>query len=401
MTIEELHSINTPEIKEIILKHRDDDPSEFALKYSGKNIPVRAIAEQIYCYQRAVKKLPELSRNNLLYEKTALEQASGERTAKFKTAVSGFRIMDMTGGLGIDSIYLSSKFDSLVYCESDPVLYELFNKNIAALNIKNVSAYNGDSIVILQNYPDNFFDWLYVDPSRRIKGKRLLNAQNYSPNIIEHQHLLFSKAEKILIKLSPADEIEEIKKQFTYIDEIMVVSVDNECKEILVVLNKSKSDKRIPVEAVILNSKDTGFRVYSSKDNSPLKTITSPLQYFYEPDTAIIKARITAEVSEMYSMKYINNSVDYLTSENYIPEFPGRRFIIKDSFAYNKKHLTGYFKSLKIINANFARRDFPDSPEVLHKKYRIEDGGNDYFFFTRDKENNLIVIHCTKPEHSS
>lgn len=398
MTLEELHSINTPEIREIILKHRNDDPSEFALKNSGKNIPVRAIAEQIYCYQRAVKKLPLLSRQNLLYEKTALEQASGETTAKFKTAISGFRMMDLTGGLGIDSIYLSQKFDSLIYCESDPVLFEMFNINLNTLKLNNITTYNEDSITILQNYPDNFFDWLYVDPSRRTKGKRLLNAQNYSPNIIEHQDLLFSKAEKILIKLSPADEIEEIKKHVTNIDEIMVLSVDNECKEILVVLNRRKSKTHIPVEAVILNSKDDAFRIFSSKDNSPL--ITNPLKYFYEPDAAIIKAKITAEVAAQYSLKFINNSVDYLTSENHIPDFPGRKFIIKEYFTYNKKHLAGYFKTLNIKNANFARRDFPDSPEVLRTKYKIEDGGNDYFFFTRDKENKLIVVHCTKPEHS-
>lgn len=398
MTLDELRSINDDEIRELIDRHKNDDPSEFALRNSGRNIPVRAAAEQIYCYQRAHKKLPELSKKGFLYERTALEQASGELTAKYKSSlISGKKLIDVTGGLGIDTIFFSEKFQSVCYCEENPVLSELFRINSSSLRIQNIKIFNEDSIKVLQSFPDNYFTWLYADPSRRTKIQRLLNPQNYSPSVMEHQDLFMSKAENVLIKLSPANEIEEIKKSVRNIARISVVSVDNECREILLQLNRNSQEA---VKEAVLLSSGKPARVFRADLEFQNKIIDDPRNYFYEPDAAIIKARVTSNVAAQFHVRFINKSVDYLTSEYYIDDFPGRKFLIKEYFIYNKKALKEYFKQNSIINANFARRDFPDSPEVLHKKYNIVDGGKDYFFFTKDKDHNLIVIHCLKPGQS-
>ena len=86
MTAEELQQLQRPEVRDFLEKHLDDDPALFAMKYhSLKDVPVRAVAEQIACRRKAHNKLPELSKRNLFYTSLALEQASGERAACYKS----------------------------------------------------------------------------------------------------------------------------------------------------------------------------------------------------------------------------------------------------------------------------------------------------------------------------
>ena len=59
---------------------------------------------------------------------------------------------------------------------------------------------------------------------------------------------------------------------------------------------------------------------------------------------------------------------------------------------YIKKEL----KKLGISKANVTVRNFPERVDSLRKKYKIKEGGKDYLFFTTDKGNKKIAIHCVK-----
>ncbi|NTU50391.1 MAG: hypothetical protein HGA87_05870, partial [Desulfobulbaceae bacterium] len=124
MTFQELQNLLQPDIQALLALHRSDDPAAFAMQFHGRrDLPVRAMAEQLACRQKAVKKLPALSQHNMLYTPLALEQSSGERTAAYKALLlSGKRVIDLSGGLGVDAMFLARVFQEVVYCERDPLL---------------------------------------------------------------------------------------------------------------------------------------------------------------------------------------------------------------------------------------------------------------------------------------
>ncbi|NTW70608.1 MAG: hypothetical protein HGB23_12345, partial [Chlorobiaceae bacterium] len=297
MTIAELQNLLHPEIQSLLAQHHSDDPAAFAMQFHGRrDLPVRAMAEQLACRQKAVKKLPTLSQHNLLYTPLALEQASGERTAAYKASfMSGERAIDLSGGLGVDAMFLARVFQEVVYCERDPLLCAVVEHNLKVTGIANVEVKNGDSISLLAGYPDDFFDWIFVDPARREEGRRSIALEAASPDVVASHDLLLRHAQQVCIKASPALEISGLKKLFPALHTIVVVSVDRECKEILLLLERSSSaDGPVQVKAVCLNAEWEEITEVVGGGETERVVAASVKEYLYEPDPAIIKARLSA-----------------------------------------------------------------------------------------------------------
>ncbi|HEX2960376.1 MAG: THUMP-like domain-containing protein [Bacteroidota bacterium] len=401
MTKSELEELLKEESLEFIQRHLNDDPELLALKFRGTgSLPIRAIAEQIRCIKKAAGKLPELSAHPLLYEKTALEQASSEYTARLKAKLyRGDKLIDLTGGLGIDDTFFSGSFREVVYCEQNPVLSEIFRHNLNLLGIKNISVHEGNSLEILKTFPDKYFSLIYADPARRDENRRFIGLKNCSPDVVEAMPLMLKKSEKILIKASPAIEIEEIKRQFTNLKEFTVVSVDNECREVLLGFESGINKTRdIVIKSQMISSASGTERTFTGSDleESKKNVAGEVLNWFYEPDSAIIKSRLTAKLAEELSLKFVNNSIDFLTSSELRPDFPGRIFEVKKVLPYKLREITHYLKSEDISSANVSRRDFPDAPEKIRKILKLKDGGMDYLFFTKDTSSRPIAIFCRK-----
>ncbi|HEX3074415.1 MAG TPA: hypothetical protein VHP30_12450, partial [Ignavibacteriales bacterium] len=376
------------------------DPDEFALKNAGnKDLPVRALAEQIALRKKAGLKFPKLSARGLIFQKEAFEQSSGEIAAAYKQKlISGRKLIDITGGLGIDLMYLSGNFEETIYCERNDVLCSLFKHNSKLFPSRKMEIIEGDSISALKQFPDSYFDWLYADPARREQGRRSVDLRYCSPNVIEHQELLFSKAKNLLLKISPAFEVPEAVKLFPNLEEFTVVSVDGECKEILLLMKKEKSGEGIKIRAASLHSdnKPADEIEYILGEIIDRNTASEISGYFYEPDAAIIKSRLTAKLARKHNMKFVNDEADYLTSSEYINDFSGRSFYIRDVWEYKPKQITEKLKALGINKANISRRSFPLSPDEIRSKLKLKDGGNAYLFFTRDDEGKLICLYCQK-----
>ncbi|MCX6152087.1 MAG: hypothetical protein NTX22_16295 [Ignavibacteriales bacterium] len=398
MNFDEIKLLLQKESRDFFELHKLEQPTSFALKFnSQKNLPIRAITEQIKCYQKAIKKLPGLCTKTLIYESVALEQASSEATAVYKSSlVSGKRIIDLTGGLGVDSIFFSKNFYEVFYCEDSEILCEIFKKNLIALNIKNVKADCRDGIAAISGFPNEYFDWIYIDPSRRDGQKRSVGLEHCRPNILIHLKELFYKSENLLVKTSPAIDFIKMKRQLPHLKEFIVVSLNGECKEILLNLNRNSQSAEVKIKAVLLTDENQKEFVRYENDNYARQIAAKVLTYFYEPDAAIIKARLTEKLAEQFSLFFINDSIDYLTSATNVVNFPGRIFEVVSVFIYNKKKLSTYLKVRSINKANIARRDFPDSPETIRKNFHLKDGGDDYLFFTKNQSKDFIVIHCRK-----
>jgi len=399
MTFEELNRLLEPEIQALLALHSSDDPAVFALRFHGRReLPVRAIAEQLACRRKALKKLPLLSRRNLLYTPLALEQASGERTAEYKASLlSGKRLIDLSGGLGVDTMLMARVFQEVVYCERDPLLCAVVEHNLKMSGISNVSVKQGDSISLFAAYPDNYFDWVFIDPARREEGRRSIALKAASPDVEASHDLLLRKAQRVCIKASPALEISGLKKLLPALQKILVVSVDRECREILLLLERGyAADGPVKVKAVCLNSDSEEITEVVGSGVADRVVGTAVKEYLYEPDPAIIKARLSAGLAADLGLEFVNKSVDYLTADRKIEAFPGRTFRVVECLPWKPKSFRAFLERHNINGASIQRRDFPLSTAELRKKYRLLESERAFLFFTKDAAGHPLCIYALR-----
>lgn len=401
MTTEELHQLLDPEVQELIHRHAGDDPAAFAMKsHDRKDLPVRAIAEQIACRRKALKKLPELSRRNLLYTALSLEQASGENTASWKArelGITGKKLMDMSGGLGVDAIFFSRRFDEVVYVERDEALAKIASHNFRELGIGNITVIHDDSTAVLETCPDDSFDWIYADPARREKGRRSVALETASPDVVALHDLLLRKAGRLCIKASPVLELSVLGEKLPSLSTVIVLSANRECREALLICERERQQDASAIVKAVCLSNGVETVVSSEAETESRKMIADSIgEYFYEPDPAIIKARLTAVLADRHGLRFINPAVDYLTSGRKIERFPGRMFRVTASLPYKQKAFKAFLEKQGITAASIQRRDFPLSPEMIRRKFRLQESDRVFLFFSRDPSGQLLCICCKR-----
>ncbi len=404
MTSDEFRRLLEPDVRKLIDEHRQDDPSGFAMRFHGRDgIPARAIAEQIACGRKAAKKLPGLVKRPLVYTALSLEQASGERTAAFKAGLlEGERILDMSGGLGIDAFFFSRRFREVVYCERDEVLAAIAAHNFRELGASTVDVRQGDGVRALETFPDDHFDWIYLDPARRERGRRSVALEAASPNAVALHDLLLRKAGNFCVKASPVLETGGLREKLPSLYEVLVVSVDGECKEVLLLSGRgSRREAPVRSRAVCLRSGCEPFVVSGEAGGFAVPLADAPGEFFYEPDPAIIKARLTPVLARRLGFRFINRGSDYLTSPEEAADFPGRSFRLLEALPYKPKTVKKFLESRGITGASVQRRDFPLSPEEIRRKFRLKESDAVYLFFTRDAGGGLLCICCTRPRSSA
>ncbi|NTV98700.1 MAG: hypothetical protein HGA70_06025 [Chlorobiaceae bacterium] len=398
MTLEELHKLLDPRVQQLVTLHAGDDPRLFAMRFhEQRELPVRAMAEQIACRRKALKKLPSLSRFEFLYTSLALEQCTSERIARYRASVmKGTRLIDMSGGLGIDTMMLAGSFRDVVSCERDEVLCAIAEHNMKKAGISNVELRLGDSIELLASFPDSHFDWIYVDPARREEGRRSVGLRAASPDVTLCHDMMLRKSPKVCIKASPALEVKGLEALLPSLSLVIAVSLEGECKEILLLLDRDHPQAfRSPVKAVCLGSELPDI-IEIKGDVDTAKVVAGSVgRCLFEPDPAVIKLGLAAVVAGNYGLEFVNGSVDYLTSDFQVEPFPGRSFEVVDTVPFKPRDFSAFLEKhhLDLKGASVQRRDFPLSPDEIRKKYRLKENDRHFLIFTRDRRGSLLCIY--------
>ncbi len=382
-------------LQEFIEKNWDTDIVSVLLKKPiFEGVSQKELAEQLEAKKKCRTKLPTwFNTPNIYYpNKLNIEQTSSEKTAAYKSRlVHGKSLFDMTGGLGVDSYYFSKKVEQLFHCEKDKNLSEIAAHNFDVLGIKNCEFISVDSIEFLK-LKKQYFDWIYVDPSRRndVKGK-VFRLQDCAPNIPEHLDLIFEHTNSILLKASPLLDLKMGIHELKWVQEIHVVAVQNEVKEILFVLQQSIAHS-IRIKTVDLKKEGIdSFDFLWEDENKTPTTYGEPQNYLYEPNAAILKAGAFKSVADQYGLKKLAPHSHLYTSDQSI-EFPGRVFRIEQVLPYSKKAM----KKFKGTKANITTRNFTDTVATLRKKFGIKDGGESYLFFTTNAKGKRMIVICKR-----
>lgn len=383
------------EVQDFIRGNLSGDLSRLILKGSPfPGVSIQEIAGQISGLQKAKYKLPTWYKtDNIVFPPNInLEQTSSETTAKYKASlISAKSMIDLTGGFGIDSYYFSKKVQNLIHCEIDPDLSEIAAHNFNQLGRKNIQTFSGNGLEYLSSREENY-DWIYLDPARRDDyGGKVFRLEQCTPDVPANMNLLFNKADHILIKTSPLLDLTSGIKDLKKVAEIHIVSVNNEVKELLWILHKKILSKTRIKTINFLAEKVQSFEAFfdSTTGETPLSL---PKKYLFEPNPAVMKSGLFSELANQTSTAKLHFNSHLYTSDELV-DFPGRIFEVIKVLTYNKKVL---IKEIGSKKANVTTRNFPKSVEQIRKELKINEGGDQYLFFTTNLFNEKIVISCQK-----
>lgn len=371
-----------------------DTMSVLLRKSIFEDVTQKELVEQLEAKKKCKIKLPTWFSTKLIYypNKLNIEQTSSEITAQYKSnLISGKSLLDCTGGFGVDSFFFSQKISQIHHCEIDQNLSEIAAYNFGILGVKNIYCVAENGLEYLAKN-ERHFDWIFIDPSRRNNSKeKVFFLADCLPNVPENLNLLFSKSSNIILKTSPLLDFSIGINELKFVKEIHVVAVQNDVKELLWILEKEHQNS---IQIKTINVTKTASEIFNfnlKDEKEAIPEYALPLNYLYEPNSAILKSGAFKAVGNYFNLKKLHEHSHLYTSEVLI-DFPGRRFKIEKAIPYQKKEL----QKLNSNKANITTRNFPETVENLRKMHKLQDGGNLYLFFTKNMKDNLIVLVCEK-----
>ena len=366
-----------------------------AKKYPQVDMAMAVV--QIAGRQIAEAKVPSWYRvEGLLYPKhLSMEQCSSEVTALYKASlVEGETFADLTGGFGIDCSFLSRRFKKADYVERQAELCELAKHNFPLLGL-NIEVHNEDGVEYLKRMQP--VDCLFLDPARRDgHGGKTVAISDCEPDVSVLEDLLVEKAKTVMVKLSPMLDLSLALKTLKNVREVHVVSVNNECKELLLILQKQSISSDVSIQCEhIVNDLHQHFVFTQEQERISDCPLTSQVEtYLYEPNASILKAGAYRSLTQSCEVKKLHPSSHLYTSSHFIEDFPGRRFQVEAVSGFGKKELKTFLQGME--KANITIRNFPSSVADLRKRLKLKEGGEDYIFATTLADESKILIKCKK-----
>ena len=428
--------------QDFICQHQDDDVRQLAFlgsKYPEVDMPFAL--DQIRGRKMARVKLPRwASLEGIIYPPhISMEQCSSESTALYKAELAArllglpassygiemkaeneIEFVDLTGGFGVDFSYIAARLGvKSMYVERQVHLCEAAKENFGRLGLKNAIVKNGDGIEVLHSFLPKKDDaastddslgitydqplsllktklglkLIFIDPARRDDaGNKVVSLKDCTPDVTVLQEEMLSKADYVIIKLSPMLDWHRAISELSHVREVHIISVNNECKELLLVLSARNMGENLRIYCI--NDAQSFVCDEMDMESSSVKIAPSTLEemlYLYEPNASLMKAGCFGVLSGRYDVRMLSKNSHLFVSREPIAVFPGRSFRIIAISSFNKKELKRHLSG--ITKANIAIRNFPLSVAELRKRLKLKDGGETYIFATTlSDESHVLVI---------
>ncbi|MQN60460.1 THUMP-like domain-containing protein [Segatella copri] len=431
--------------QDFIRQHQDDDVRQLAFlgsKYPEVDMPFAL--DQIRGRKMARVKLPRwASLEGIIYPPhISMEQCSSESTALYKAELAArllglpasssgtemkaeneIEFVDLTGGFGVDFSYIAARLGvKSMYVERQVHLCEAAKENFGRLGLKNAIVKNGDGIEVLHSFHPKKKDAasaddslgitydqprsllktnlglkiIFIDPARRDDaGNKVVSLKDCTPDVTVLQEEMLSKADYVIIKLSPMLDWHRAISELSHVREVHIISVNNECKELLLVLSARNMGENLRIYCI--NDAQSFVCDELDMESSQVKIAPSTLeemQYLYEPNASLMKAGCFGVLSGRYDARMLSKNSHLFVSQAPIEAFPGRSFRIIAVSSFNKKELKRHLAG--ITKANIATRNFPLSVAELRKRLKLKDGGETYIFATTLSDDSHVLVITEK-----
>ena len=431
--------------QDFIRQYQDDDVRQLAFlgsKYPEVDMPFAL--DQIRGRKMARVKLPRwASLEGIIYPPhISMEQCSSESTALYKAELAArllglpasssgtemkaeneIEFVDLTGGFGVDFSYIAARLGvKSMYVERQAHLCEAAKENFGRLGLKNAIVKNGDGIEVLHSFHPKKKDAasaddslgitydqprsllktnlglkiIFIDPARRDDaGNKVVSLKDCTPDVTVLQEEMLSKADYVIIKLSPMLDWHRAISELSHVREVHIISVNNECKELLLVLSARNMGGNLRIYCI--NDAQSFVCDELDMESSQVKIAPSTLeemQYLYEPNASLMKAGCFGVLSGRYDARMLSKNSHLFVSQAPIEAFPGRSFRIIAVSSFNKKELKRHLSG--ITKANIATRNFPLSVAELRKRLKLKDGGETYIFATTLSDDSHVLVITEK-----
>jgi hypothetical protein len=390
-----IEALSQPEVQAFLKAHAADDPAKVALL---KNLPggvsASLLASQLKARQKAKDKLPSwLGRDGIIFPHgVALEQCSSETTARFKAARwAGRSFADLTGGTGVDTFFFSESFEKGVYVEADTERCDLARHNFGVLGAQHLQVVQSTAEAFLATNKDSF-DLIYIDPDRRAGHKRAIGFSDSTPDVVQLMPELLKRATTVLIKASPMIDIQQGLRDLCCVSKVLVLAVNNECKEVL--FECDNSDGPVEVEAwQVQGVQETVLRFSLEEEASAGVSFGGPEAFIYDPNVAITKSGAYKTLAIRYGLKKLHPNTHLYTSATQVPDFPGRTFRVLEVLPFSSKEL----KRLKLpfAKAHVMSKNFPLEAAELQKRLKLREG-EDGFVIGVTVGNGKVLVICER-----
>ena len=383
---------------EFILQHRTEDVRKLALRKMPEGLDAAFCLQQIEGWQLARKKIPRWAETDglLFPPRLSMEQCSSQQTALYKRGVverllegQCQRMMDLTGGFGIDFSYMAPLFREAIYIEQQEQLCQIAQHNFQLLGLQHAEVRNAQSQDVLAAYGETSL--IYADPARRDDaGRKVVLLQDCQPDVVSLQDEMMAHARVVMLKLSPMLDIQQALRQLRCVREVHVVSVDGECKELLLVMYQQEAPPRYYCVNIMDHVQETVVEEVS------VRPVISgqEMAYLYEPNASILKAGVQDALCNIYKVEKLHAFSHLFTSDRLIEDFPGRKFRILGRSDFSKQGVRNLLAGVK--QANITVRNFPATVQELRKKLKLADGGSVYLFATTMSDNSHALLRCEK-----
>lgn len=373
--------------------HAGEDVRKLA--FLGKKYPevdMTYALDQIAGRQKAREKIPSWAAiDGIVYPPhLSMEQCSSEATARYKAKIAGngTRLVDLTAGFGVDMAFMSAGFAEAVHVEQQQQLCAISSANYKLLGLNHIRVVCNDGVGYLHQI--EHADLIFIDPARRdMHGGRTYGIADCTPNVLEIIDEMLEKADRVMIKLSPMLDWQKAVADLGRVSEVHIVSVGNECKELLLVVEHNES----PLKVFCVNDDQVISYAIDDEIGNSFSLPASP-RYLYEPNASIMKAGCFQLISQRYGVSQPDANSHLFLSESEVNDFPGRRFVIERISTMNKRELK--YSLAGITQANISVRNFPLSVAELRKKLKLKDGGEVYIFATTDSKKGHLLFVCRK-----
>lgn len=389
-------------VQQFIQQHAHDDEQQLLLKHKTIfDVQASVIAWQISGRRKAKTKIPlYYNTPDIVYPPGInLEQSSSQQTAEFKASLLDRELqiknslVDLSGGFGIDSFFISKVFKEVLHLEPNTELLSYTEHNHKTLGADNVSYSNTTAETFIKEQHQTV-DCFFIDPSRRVSGnQKVFKLADCEPNIVQLLPKVFKHAKYLLVKTSPMLDLQQGISELKFVKHVWVLAVDNEVKELLFLCEKDYTLES-KVTAFNLSKERELFSFTFSEEKAYQSEFSNPLTYLYEPNAAILKAGAFKAIADKFLLKKLHPSTHLYTSEMLINTFPGRIFKVEKLIKADSKSALAILVNGK---ANIVTRNYPLSPEQLKKKLKLQDGGDQYLIgCSGEKEKFLIAAERLK-----
>ena len=408
--------------------HKTDDVRQLALKSRPDGVDMAYALEQIAGWQAARRKLPSWADTDGLVfpPHLSMEQCSSEPTAVYKQRLAerladgnAERHVDLTGGFGVDFSFMSRGFRHKTYVERQENLCRVVAHNMPLLGVEDAEIVCGNTEEYLLNMPHA--TTIFIDPARRDDhGGRTFAIADCTPDVVALKGELLAHADYVVVKLSPMLDWHKAVADLGNVSEVHIISVKNECKELLLVLSAAGDGQGAAAGLRVCcvdcqphadgawhyvseeytdgddfsGTPSCGFPSSAAPSASLSTALLQPGAWIYEPNASIMKAGCFAMLSARYGMPQVAQNSHLFLSESLVEAFPGRRFQVCAVTELNKKALRQALSG--IAKANIAVRNFPLSVADLRKKLKLKDGGDTYIFATTLADSRHVLIITKK-----